>query len=230
MHEDTARPTLTFSETVRARRSFRAFHPKPVPDEVIAEVLQDARFAPSNCNTQPWQVHIVSGAKRDALSTALHEANRQGRLSPDFSWDEGAFHGRYLERHREHGKLYYENLGVAREDRQRRDEAAAVNFSFFHAPHVALLFMPVFGDSVRVAGDLGMYGQTFLLALAARGLGGVPQTVLGLYADVVREVLGVSDAFKLLFGISFGYPDEAAPGNRQRVGRDPLSANVTLHD
>lgn len=115
---------------------------------------------------QPWQVHVISGATRDALSLALHAANREGRPSPDFSWDEGTFSGRYLERHREHGK--------------RRDEAAAVNFSFFHAPHVALLFIPVFGDGVRVAGDLGMYGQTFLLALAARGLGGVPQTVLGL--------------------------------------------------
>ncbi|MEN5364446.1 nitroreductase [Brevundimonas intermedia] len=222
-------PTLSFADTVRARRSFRAFHSTPVADDLIAEALQDAQYAPSNCNTQPWQVHVVSGATRDALSLALHAANREGRPSPDFSWDEGAFTGRYLERHREHGKLYYENLGVAREDRQRRNEAAAVNFSFFHAPHVALLFMPVFGDSVRVAGDLGMYGQTFLLALAARGLGGVPQTVLGLYADTVREVLIVPQEFKLLFGISFGYPDEGAPGNLQRVGRDPVSANVILH-
>jgi hypothetical protein len=36
-----------------------------------------------------------------------------------------------------------------------------------------------------------MYGQTFLLSLAARGLGGLPQTVIGLYADTVRAVLGV---------------------------------------
>lgn len=132
-------------------------------------------------------------------------------------------------RRREHGKLYYENLGVAREDHHRRNEAASINFSFFHAPHVAMLFMPTIGDSVRVAGDIGMYGQTFLLALAARRLGGVPQTVLGLYAETVREVLGVADEFKLLFGISFGYPDEEAPGNRRRVGRAPVSACVTLH-
>ena len=53
-----------------------------------------------------------------------------------------------------------------------------MNYSFFNAPHVALLFMPSFGDNVRVGSDIGMYGQTFLLSLAARGRGGIPQTSL----------------------------------------------------
>lgn len=224
-----AMETRSFSETVRARRSFRAFHPRPIADEVIREVLEEAQLAPSNCNTQPWNVHIVSGAKRDELSQALHEANDAGRVSSDFSWDEMAFDDCYGERRRDHGKLYYENLGVPREDRELRRRAASVNFSFFHAPHVALLFMPVVGDSVRVAGDIGMYGQTFLLSLAARGLGGVPQTVLGLYADTIRETLSVSPDLKLLFGISFGHPDSDAPGNAHRVGRAAISESVTIH-
>jgi nitroreductase len=108
--------------------------------------------------------------------------------------------------------------------------SGAANFSFFNAPHVALLFMPPIGDCVRVAGDLGMYGQPFLLSLAARGLGGVPQTVLGLYADTIRGTLGISNELKLLFGISFGYPDEGATANRSRMRRDPFSANVTFHE
>ena len=221
--------TLPFDQTVRVRRSFRAFQAEPLSDAVIRQVLLDAQQSPSNCNTQPWAVHIVSGGKRDELSRALHEANDAGRTSPDFSWDEAAFHGRYDERRREQGGIYYRNLGVARDDREARARAAAVNFSFFHAPHVAMLFMPIVGDSVRVAGDLGMYGQTFLLALAARRLGGVPQTVLGLYAQTVREVLGIADEMKLLFGISFGLPDEDAAANRERMGRDDLAQSVTFH-
>jgi nitroreductase len=74
-----------------------------------------------------------------------------------------------------------------------------------------------------------MYGQTFLLSLAARGLGCVPQTVLALYADTVRETLGIPDDLRLLYGISFGFPIEEASANRTRVGRDPLSASVTFH-
>lgn len=37
-----------------------------------------------------------------------------------------------------------------------------------------------------------------------------------------REFLGVPGELKLLFGISFGYPDDDAPGNRVRVDRVPL--------
>jgi nitroreductase len=181
-------------------------------------------------NQQPWTTHIVSGSKRDELSRALHEANNAGHLTPDFSWDEMKFAGRLGERRREHGKLYYKNLGVMRDDVEARRLAGAINFSFFNAPHVALLFMPSIGDNVRVTGDIGMYGQTFLLSLAARGLGAVPQTVLGLYADTVRNVLHVPADMKLLFGISFGYPNLQAPANQARIGRDPLSDSVIFHD
>jgi nitroreductase len=143
--------------------------------------------------------------------------------------DERAFPGRYDERRREQGEYYYKSLGVRRDDQEARRRAGAKNFSFFNAPHVALLFMPAIGDNVKVAGDIGMYGQTLLLSLAAHGLGGVPQTVLGLFADTIRETLGVSSDLKLLFGISFGYPNRDALANRTRIGRDPISINMTWH-
>jgi nitroreductase len=85
------------------------------------------------------------------------------------------------------------------------------------------------GDNVRAAADVGMYAQTFLLSLAARGLGGVPQTSLGMFADTIREVLGLPPDLLMLFGISFGYPDEASPANRLVMERDPVSASVTFH-
>lgn len=192
-------------------------------------MLEDAQRAPSNCNTQPWIVHIVSGNAIEALSRALHAASEDGQLSPDFSWDETAFPGPYGDRRRAQGKLYYENLGVTRDDAEERRRASAANFSFFNAPHVAFLLMPVVGDSVRVAGDIGMYAQTFLLALAARGLGGVPQTVLGLYADTVRQSLDIPADQKLLFGISFGIPDESAPANRLRMERADVNQSVSFH-
>lgn len=57
---------LTVSETVRKRRSIRAFRPTRIPAATINEVLEEAQLSPSNCNTQPWVVHIASGAIRDA--------------------------------------------------------------------------------------------------------------------------------------------------------------------
>lgn len=225
----TAQPSLSFVETVRGRHSCRGFLSRPVPDALIRDVLEDAQCAPSNCNTQPWNTHIVSGDKLCELSGAILSAAAEGRYSPDFTFDQAAFQGRYAERIHEQGRAYYGALCVERDDVEARHAAVALNYSFFNAPHVALLFMPSIGDNVRVAGDIGMYGQTFLLSLVARGLGGVPQTSLGFFAATVRDVLGVADDMKLLFGISFGYPDPQAPGNRITMPHDPIDLSVTFH-
>lgn len=224
----TAQPN-SFSDLAARRHSYRDFEPNPVPEHMLHAVLGDAQRAPSNCNIQPWDVHIVSGDTRDRLSIALHAAHAAGKVSSDFFWSEQAFHGAYDQRRKEQGAIYYGNLGVARGDAEARARAAATNFSFFGAPHVAMLFMPIVGDNVRVAGDVGMYAQTFLLSLTANGLAGVPQTVLGLYADTVRDVLSIPEDRKMLFGISFGYPDVAAAANRRLMDRAPISDSVTFY-
>ena len=56
---------MSVTEALRGRCSVRAFLPDPVPDEVIREVFDVARLAPSNSNTRPWHVSVVSGAARD---------------------------------------------------------------------------------------------------------------------------------------------------------------------
>jgi nitroreductase len=194
-------------------------------------VLEDAQTAPSNCNTQPWTVHVVSGAARDALSKELVQADEQERFSYDFTFDYADFGtGTYLDRAHQHAATVTQATGLKREDREARKAAAREGLNFFGAPHAAFLFMPAFGDGVRAAGDIGMYGQNFLLSLAARGLDGIPQTMLGMYADTVREFLGVPDELKLLFGISFGTADQSAPVNSVRMGRVPLEQSVVLHD
>lgn len=227
--EATVDGTLSFREATRMRRSIRGFLDKPLPESVIREVLEDAQHAPSNCNTQPWNTHVVQGEKLKQLSRILHAKNDAGEFTPDFTFDQGDYYGEYRKRNDALGKAYYEAMDVKREDKDGRARVAAMNYSFFNAPQVAFLFMPSFGDDVRVAGDMGMYGQTFLLSLAARGLGGIPQTSLGFFAGTIREFLGIPDELKLLFGISFGYPDDAAPGNRIHMDRVPVDTSVTFH-
>ena len=50
-----------FADIARKRRSVRAFHKEPVPESILKAVFEVAQTAPSNCNTQPWQVHVASG-------------------------------------------------------------------------------------------------------------------------------------------------------------------------
>lgn len=224
-------PEITlFKDVLRARHSVRSFHPDPVPEAVVRSVLEDAQLAPSNCNTQPWLVHIVSGARRDALSDALMADDDAGNYTGDFSFSTDDFEGALKRRSKDQGAAYYQAIGVSREANEDRRTASRYNLTFFGAPHVALLFLPSVGDNVRVAGDIGMYGQTFLLSLTAHGLGGIPQTYLGFFADTIRRELGIDPSFKLLFGMSFGYADEGHAANRYRIGKAPIEESVTFHN
>lgn len=224
-------PAAHFSEIAQSRHSVRKFKSEPLAPQDIRGVLEDAQTAPSNCNTQPWAVHVVSGSVRDRLAKELIKAEEEGRYSSDFTFSYADFgEGAYLERAHHHAATMYGSMGIERSDKAGRRDVILDNLDFYGAPHVAFLFMPQFGDGVRAAGDIGMYAQNFLLSLAARGLGGIPQTALGSYADTVREFLGIPQELKLLFGISFGYADEAAPGNSFRMSRASLRDSIVLHE
>ncbi len=214
-----------FSTVVRERRSLRAFLPEPVAAPVLAEVFELAQRTPSNCNTQPWVVHVASGTTLARLREVLPERFARGELSLDYPY-EGKYAGVYRERQFAAAHALYAAAGIAREDRAGRDAQFMRNFRFFDAPHVAFLFMPE-GFGLREAADVGMYAQTLLLALAAHGLGACPQTSLGFLADAVRERLDIEADLKLLFGISFGYPDPDAPVNACVTARDEV---VSFHD
>ena len=50
---------LDLVTTLRSTGAARQFHPEPVPDEVLARLLDTARFAPSGGNRQGWRVIVV---------------------------------------------------------------------------------------------------------------------------------------------------------------------------
>ena len=101
---------------------------------------------------------------------------------------------------------------------------------FYGAPHCAFFFMSKIGDNVFSAMDVGMIVQTFMLSLTARGFGSVPQLLLAIYPDVVREEFGVSDDYQLMVGVSFGKPDSQSPANDIRQPRAPQGETVFFHD
>ncbi len=216
-----------FDAVVAARRSLRAFLPQPASTETLEAVFTVAQRAPSNCNTQPWQVHVVSGAQLETFRGEMPDRFMNGNFSMDFPYD-GTYEGIYKERQHGAAQALYDAVSIAREDKAARHEQFMRNFTFFDAPHVAFLFLPEpFG--LREAADLGMYAQTLMLALTAHGMGSCPQTALSFQADYVREALGIDAGNKLVFGISFGYPDPDAPANSCVTHRGPLSETVTFH-
>ncbi len=50
---------LTTKEAIEQRRSIRKFKDDDISDDIISELIDAARLAPSGCNAQPWRFKIV---------------------------------------------------------------------------------------------------------------------------------------------------------------------------
>jgi len=211
-------------QAIRERRSVRGFLPKPVPRELLEEVLELAQHAPSNCNVQPWRVYVASGKVLAELRTALVSAATSGE-SPMMVAPIDEFVGPYREKQIACAAELYGKMGVARGDRAGRLNASLRNFQFFDAPHVAYVCMAKsFG--IGVALDVGMYVQTLMLAMQSRGISSCAQAALRSYPELAAKHLGIPEDEQILCGLSFGYEDPDVPANQTRQPRDRISRNV----
>src|SRR4029077_19663614 len=119
-------------------------------------------------------------------------------------------------------------------DRVRDDPEAAQrvvegNVRFFGAPHAAFFFLPAWSNE-RQAADLGMFAQSVMLSFISHGIGTCPQTSLGMFSETVRRELGIGADYKLMFGMSIGYPDTSDPFCRIDQGRAPLDEVIEFRD
>lgn len=64
-------------DVIKSRRSVRQFLDRPVEDDLIAEILEAGRWAPSGLNNQPWRFVVVRDRGRMA---SLAECTRYGAI------------------------------------------------------------------------------------------------------------------------------------------------------
>ncbi|HYQ36090.1 MAG TPA: nitroreductase [Mycobacterium sp.] len=211
-------------ETIRTRRAIRMFLPdRPVPRALLDEALDLAIRAPSNSNIQPWHVVFVSGAARDRLVAALLDAARAGPPKVP------ALPEHFTHFRSELGKVVYGSMGIARDDTESRRAAVLRNWEFFRAPLGGIVCMDRELGLVDSLG-VGMFLQTLLLALTARGLGTCVQVAIAGYPEIIHEQLDIPAQFRILCGMSIGYADPEFPANQIRVGRQPVEQNVVFLD
>jgi nitroreductase len=212
---------MDLHEVLAARASIRAFDPRPLAPAILDRVLAAALASPSWANTQPYRLALATGDACERLRRELVTAcetevpNGDHLLLFDYPPELQA-------RRRATGFGLYAALGIGREDRDRREAQYRRNFSFFDAPAVAFLFAHEALGSYSVL-DAGVFLQTFLLAAAAEGLGTCAQASLASYPQVVRRHFEVPEGYRLLCGVSIGWPAADAPENRYRPGRMAVS-------
>ncbi len=216
---------MPLTELLKKRISTRAFLDTIVSDQTLKKIFSDAQLSPSNCNVQPWQIHVVSGAKKEELKNKLIEAVMSGNPpNPDFNWGI-RYSGIHRDRQYGSANALYSSMGIQRSDKQSRLTALIRNWTFFDAPHALFFTMEKYLD-IMGAVDMGIYAQTLSLLMADNGISSCFQGALGQFPDPVRECLKIPGDFGILFGMSFGYADDNAPVNKTKTDRAPVKESV----
>jgi nitroreductase len=209
-------------ETIKERHSIRKFLPRPVPKDLLCECLELAQRAPSNSNIQPWRLFFAAGQDRDRLKEALLEVARE--KAPNVP----ALPEHFNHFRKELGaQVYGVGMGIASDDKEGRRTAVLRNWEFFGAPLVGIVCIDSELGPADVLGT-GMYLQTLVLALSARGLGSCVQVALAGYPEVLYRELEIPRGLTILCGMSIGYPDPDFPVNKLKIGRAPIENNVVI--
>ncbi len=214
---------------VRTRRSIRGYKNTPIPADVMRQVLETAGRSPSYTNTQPWEVAVVSGRKRDDLSGILCRlAEAKTPPNPDIPLPT-VWPPQLERRSREHGARRFEALGIERDNEQQRNDLRMMNFTFYGAPSAIFVFIDSSLTPWSIF-DAGLFAQSLCLAAHSVGLGTCLQAVLTSYPDAIRQCLGIPETKRLVIGMSIGYPDLTARINSYRSTRIAVNDFVTWYD
>ena len=208
---------------MRARISTRAFLDTPVSEAEIREILDEARWAASGGNLQPWKVYVVAGDARQRVIDAVKQ-----RLEAAPFEDENAFGAYpkklwdpYRARRYELGEQMYEILGVPKEDKTARLMHLLKNYEFFDAP-VGLFFAIDRRMNPNQWAHLGMFMQCVMLAAEERGLATCAQEAWMARSETVGKTLGLPEDEQIYCGMALGHADKDAPVNRLRSERVPV--------
>lgn len=227
---DTGMAT-SVTDAVLSRRSVRGFLDKAVDIATLRQILKLAARSPSGCNLQPWRFHVVTGRALVRLKELMRARASDAPRGEPTEYDilPADMPAIYHERRFDVGFGLYDQLGIARDDKEGRAQWSAFNLQFFGAP------VGLFCSIDRRMGppqwaDMGMALQTLMLLLREAGLHSCPQEAWSLYSRTIGEFLQLAPEWMLFCGMAIGHADPDAPANAFVAGRAQLQDFATFID
>lgn len=177
-------------DAVRQRHTVRTFAPDAVPSAVVAEALQCASSAPAPHGSKPWEfIELTPGANRERLLDAMAQAWRDDLRADGFDDDT-------IDRR------------IARGDILRRAPLVIV-------PIVHLSNAHAYPDARRANAERDMFiaaggacVENLMVSIAAQGYGSAWISSTFFAADIVRDVLALSDDAQPLGAVAIGRPGD----------------------
>ncbi|MGP8152521.1 MAG: nitroreductase family protein [Smithella sp.] len=211
---------------IRGRRSIRKFKSQDVPQNILTEILEIARWSPSWGNTQPWDLYILTGNtlakfKEMNLKQTLAGATTASDVPMLTNWPD-AMKARYGEL----GKVVLSAQGIKRDDKEARDKYYQDMVSVFDAPCLILACISRDNLVEYQMLDIGLIAQTICLAAYDKGLGTCLLAAVARYSAEIRKIAAMPEDKKIVVGIALGYPDPSFPLNNFERDRAKLTEFV----
>ena len=209
---------------ITTRRSVRGFRDTPVDRATIETILTAAARAPSATNTQPWRVHVLTGAARARLVAAIMAERSSGapEPTPEYPYYAPDMPEPYVSRRRAVGWQLYGLLGIAKGDRAGARGWHDQNFNFFGAP-VGMIFTMDRRLGLGAYIDLGMFMQNIMVAARGFALDTCPQAAFASYHATIRRELALPPEDMVLCGMALGWEDATAVANTLVAERAALT-------
>lgn len=206
---------MDLTQALRTTGSVRSFTADPVSDSTVAAILDDARFAPSGGNRQPWRVAVVQDrATRRAMGDLMRPV-----------WQE------YLGANAAGHNPFVFGLSVdappVDAPNSLIDDIETVPVVLAVAANLNLIaLMDGNLDRPPITGGASIHPfcWSILLAARARGLGGVLTTFLSRAEPAATPLLGLPPGHALAATIFLGVPAH----QNTRLKRRPVSGFTTL--
>lgn len=212
---------MEFIEVLKSRRSIRAFRSDPIPQGVLKKVIEEAMWAPSWANTQPWEFVVATGKPlqeivKQYLTKAKERPYSDIARPPEFPEV-------YMNRIK---ALAPPGPPPSKEDMEKR---MVSSLSHYGAPAVIYIlidksfFYTSRGTNYWSLYDCGAVAQNICLVATNYALGTVQQAQAVPYPYVLRTVLGTPESKLFAIGIAIGTPDWDSPAVKMaRSTREPV--------
>jgi nitroreductase len=205
---------MELREALRTTGAVREFTTRRVSDDVLRDILDDARFAPSGGNRQAWRVIVVQNEQRVELRDLYLNGWREyvahvlaGRV---------AFSPLATDADRDEARMMFDPDGFA----ETLDRVPVMLVILADLGSLAATDRDL--DRYQLVGGASIYPFVWSVLLSAheRGLAGVMTTVLTRNEPAAREVLRVPEGFAIAALLALGYPVKRPTKLRRRAVRE----------
>jgi nitroreductase len=221
------RNNLDVIQAIKDRRSCKAFKSDPVPKELLKQIIEASRWAPSAQNIQPWDFYVLGEKVMEDVKARLTEkVNSKAPAQPEIPVIN--LFDPYLKRSNElKDGIDKHQFPPGTENLDQKRAIYNVNGGRFHNAPNGIIICTEKSLTPRLIIDAGIAAQTICLAAYGLGLGACIMARPTYFPDILRDALKIPDSKIIVISVALGYPDPNSPLNT--VKRSRVEVNDLVH-